>query len=529
MICDPAAMPAVAATPGGGRALLGADLVAVAPDRLDTLDPGEGLAALVATAEELQGATRAVRRLRKAGVAVVEVDPGRTPTLRGSDLQVVTTPDGGADLLLPTFDPSVTNPVGWRREPAVTLGVALHRPAGDGRLAGWPAAVADDELLVLAAPELKGNARRAAVGEGQRAVSWDDDAALADRLRRLGALVQDPAWEADARAGLRTALHALAVGTPVVTTAASPAAQLGLPVVAVDDPAALWDTARELVADLDRRERVSVVGRREAQRLHAGPARLARLLDAAGRTAPRPTRLSVVFATNRGAFLEHGLRSILGQSVEDLEVVLCLHGDEVPDPPAGLLEGSGRAFQVHRLPQHLHLGELLNHGIDAATGVHWAKMDDDDWYGRDHLLDLRLALEYSGADLVGKRIDHIYLAPVERTITRRRAAPERDRPHVSGPTLFGRRDLLQRIRFGKLTGPEDSDFQRKLLADGGRIYGTHSLDVVLHRHGGNTWDADGQALLDEAERNVPGLDLTHTASSPGAFVTDGAAAGGSGV
>jgi hypothetical protein len=125
----------------------------------------------------------------------------------------------------------------------------------------------------------------------------------------------------------------------------------------------------------------------------------------------------------------------------------------VPDPPAGLLEDSGRAFQVHRLPQELHLGEMLNHGIDHATGVHWAKMDDDDWYGRDHLLDLRLAMEYSGADLVGKRIDHIYLAPIERTVTRRRAAPERDRPHVSGPTLFGRTDLLQRIRFGKLTGP----------------------------------------------------------------------------
>jgi hypothetical protein len=518
VICDPAAMPPVAATPGGRRALQGADLDAVEPGGLDAVD-ADRVAALLATGEELAGASRAVRRLRKAGVAVVEVDPGRKPTLRGSDLQVVTTPDGGADLLLPTFDPSVTNPVGWRREPAVALGVALHRPTGEGRLPGWPEGAAEDELLVLAAPELKGGARRAAVGEDQRAVSWDDDAALADRLRRLGALVQDPVWEADPRASLRTQLHALAVGTPVVTTASAPAAQLGLPVVAVDDPATLWDTARELAADHDRREQVSVVGRREAQRHHAGPARLARLLEEAGRDVPPPTRLSVVFATNRGAFLEHGLRSILGQSIEDLEVVVLLHGEEVPDPPAGLLEDSGRAFQVHRLPQELHLGEMLNHGIDHATGVHWAKMDDDDWYGRDHLLDLRLAIEYSGADLVGKRIDHIYLAPIERTVTRRRAAPERDRPHVSGPTLFGRTDLLQRIRFGQLTGPEDSDFQRKLLADGGRIYGTHSLDVVLHRHGGNTWDADAQALLDEAERNVEGLDLIRTASSPGAFVT----------
>jgi hypothetical protein len=518
VITDPTALPTVAATPGGRRALAGADLLATDPARLEELDP-ERVAALVATAAELDGATRQVRRLRKAGVAVVEVDPGRRPSLRRTDLQVGTAPGGGiGDLLLPTFDPRVTNPAGWRREPAVAVGVALHRPPGDGGFAGFPAGA--DDVLVLAGPGLGGPARRAAVGADQRAVSWDDDVELADRLRKVGALVADPRWEEEPTESLRTIVHALAVGTPVVTTAAAPAAQLGLPVVAVDGPERLWDTARELAADLDRRERVSVVARRQVQRLHAGPARLARLLEAAGRPVPAPTRISVTFATNRGAFLEHGIRSILGQSIEDLEVIVLLHGPDVPDPPARLLEEGGRAVQVHRLPQELHLGELLNHGIDAATGEHVAKMDDDDWYGRDHLLDLRLAIEYSGADLVGKRIDHIYLAPLERTITRRRAAPERDRPHVSGPTLFGRRDVLARVRFAKLTGPEDSDFQRRLLEQGGRIYGTHSLDVVLHRHGGNTWDADAQALLDEAERDVPGLDLDATASEPGAYLTD---------
>lgn len=516
MITDPAALPTIAATPGGAAVLVGADVQWVDLDGLERLDADQ-VAVLVLTGAELAGATRQVRRLRKAGVAVVEVDPGRRPALRRSDLQVGTTPGGVNDLLLPTFDPRVTNPVGWRREPAVDLGVVLHRPVA-GPLPGWPRDTGD--VIVLAGPELGGPARRAAVGEDQRAVSWDDDVSLADRLRRVGVLVADPDWEQDAASTLRTQLHALAVGTPVVTTASSPAAQLGLPVVAVDGPSQLWSTARELATDLDRRERVSVVGRRQVLSHHAAPARLARLLDAVGRSVPAAPRITVTFATNRGAFLEHGIRSILGQSIEDLELVVLLHGDEVPDPPARLLEGSGRTVQVHRLPVEFHLGELLNHGIDHATGTYVAKMDDDDWYGRDHLLDLRLALEYSGADLVGKRIDHIYLAPLERTVTRRRAAPERDRPHVSGPTLFGRRDTLGRVRFGKLTGPEDSDFQRRLLDEGGRIYGTHGLDVVLHRHGGNTWEADAQALLDEAERDVAGLDLEATASAPGAYITD---------
>jgi hypothetical protein len=507
---EPDDLPPVAATTTAAQVLAGAPVEVVD-------DPGavdaDRVAAFVATGAELADLGRSVRQLRRAGVRLVEVDPGRRPSLRRPDLQVASTPDGRGDLLLPTFDPTVTNPVGWQRDPSVAYVVPLHRPPGP--IAPWPEDVAD-EVVVLAGPDLGGPARRAAVGE-RRAVRAEDDAALADRLRRSAVVVHDPAWETDERAALRTQLHALAVGTPVVTTAAAPAARLGLPVTAVERSAALWSAAAELVADPDQRERTSVVARREVLLHHAGPARLARLLDAAGADTPRTPRLSVVLATNRGAFLEHGIRNVLGQSIEDLELVLCLHGD-VPDPPPGLLDGTHRTVQVHRLPVELHLGEVLNAGADAATGRHVAKMDDDDWYGRDHLTDLRLAIGYSGADMVGKRIDHIYLAPIERTITRRRSQPERDRPHVSGPTLFARRDTIRRVRFGKLTGPEDSDFQRRLLADGGRVYGTHSLDVVLHRHGGNTWDADAESLLDEAERDVEGLDLTGTASAPGAYV-----------
>jgi hypothetical protein len=512
---EPADLPPVAATPGGQRVLAGAPLVPVGG--LADVD-ADAVRAVVVTGSELdEVAARELRQLRRAGVVVIEVDPPRRTALRRTDLQVATAPEGRGDLLLPTFDPMVTNPVGWSRDAPQRYAVPLHRPP-EGELPPWPEELSDD-VAVIAGPDLPPDARRAAIGD-RRSMKVEGDADLADRLRRVQVVVHDPAWETDARASLRTQLHALAKGTPVVTTADAPAAQLGLPVVAVDGPDRLWDAAASLAHDPDRRERVSVVARREVLLRHAGPARLARLLEAAGAEPVTSPRLSVVLATNRGAFLEHGIRNVLGQSIDDLELVLCLHGPDVPDPdPAWFAARPDVAVQVLRLPQELHLGELLNAGADAATGRHVAKMDDDDWYGRDHLTDLRLAIGYSGADLVGKRIDHIYLAPIDRTITRRRSAPERERPHVSGPTLFARRDTIRRIRFAKLTGPEDSDFQRRLLADGGRIYGTHSLDVVLHRHGGNTWDADAEALLAEAERDVAGLDLDGTASAPGAFVT----------
>ena len=43
-------------------------------------------------------------------------------------------------------------------------------------------------------------------------------------------------------------------------------------------------------------------------------------------------------------------------------------------------------------------------------------MDDDDYYSIEHLWDLVLALEYSGADLVGKAAEFVYLEEIDVTL-----------------------------------------------------------------------------------------------------------------
>ena len=55
-----------------------------------------------------------------------------------------------------------------------------------------------------------------------------------------------------------------------------------------------------------------------------------------------------------------------------------------------------------RVDGELTLGDALNAGVEASSGELVTKMDDDDYYSTEHLWDLVLALEYSGADLVGK-------------------------------------------------------------------------------------------------------------------------------
>ncbi|MTV27253.1 glycosyltransferase [Nitriliruptoraceae bacterium ZYF776] len=480
-----------------------------------TADPPADVEVLVTVGDEVVDTRGALRRWRRAGVEVVAIDPTRGPTL-GRGPHAATVELGAADALLPAVDPLVANPVLWRRRAKVPHGTLLHRPTPAAAAAA--AALGDvdaDDWHLLVPDDLTGAARREVLGE-RRAATVRDTADLVDRAKRVRVLLQDPAWDADARRALAGVVAALAAGTPVVTTADHPAARAGLPVVVAEDPRDLRAAAAHLVDDEDERERVSVAARRTVLQQHTGAARLAALRARLGLVdRGHVPRVSVLLATNRPEHVAHAVRSVATQDHPDVELVLLLHGD-APQPPAELDRFPG-PVQVVRVPQERVLGEVLNAGLDVATGDLVAKMDDDDLYGRHHLGDLVLALGYSGADLVGRRIEHVYLRGRDVTVTRARSNVERDRDHVSGPTLLLPTDVARRYRFLPLPRRVDSTLLERLREDDRRVYGTHALDVVLHRHGAHTWDADEDAWLEDAELVTDGLDLARTASTPDSY------------
>ena len=69
------------------------------------------------------------------------------------------------------------------------------------------------------------------------------------------------------------------------------------------------------------------------------------------------------------------------------------------------------------------LGEALQACSDRAEGALVTKMDDDDVYGPEHVWDLVLARQYSGAQVVGKALDWIHLESQDITVFRPTTRP----------------------------------------------------------------------------------------------------------
>jgi hypothetical protein len=343
--------------------------------------------------------------------------------------------------------------------------------------------------------------------EGIVLVTATSDGAAALEARALGSVGVEPlAGYGSERAHARRVLHLLAAGLPTIASSTPT-----LRTMLGDGPAAglltrddeLLDRAAELRDGRDR-EHLGVRVRNAVLSRWSVQAVLAASLQEAG-LAPRPRTTSILLASRRAAHLPAALASVRAQTVAPLELVLVLHGIERPSDR--LLEAvPGRVRTVH-VPREQPLGRALDLGLAEATGDLVAKMDDDDLYGAAHLTDLTQALDYSGADIVGRESNVTYLEDADVTVHRDLDRQERWTSHLPGATMLVRGPVLRRVGWRHVPNAVDTELVRSIVALGGTVYSTHRFGFIRRRHGEHTYRASDRSFR-RGERSVAGLDAS---------------------
>ncbi len=256
--------------------------------------------------------------------------------------------------------------------------------------------------------------------------------------------------------------------------------------------------------DAAARELLGVRMCRAALREHSSWARARRMGE------ERFPPVSILLATRRPRFLSWALANVARQDYPEVELVLALHGEGFTGVEERVAELPHPA-RVLRAPADEPLGAVLNAATEASGGTLLAKMDDDDMYGAEHIWDLVLAREYSGAQLVGKSLEFIYLAASDRTIHRRYEGCERYRTASpgGGALLISRNDLDRAGGWRNLPGGVDVALAEDTLRARGCVYHTSGAGFMLVRHGyrhtWNTEEVSDASLLAGAHRVWPGL------------------------
>lgn len=307
--------------------------------------------------------------------------------------------------------------------------------------------------------------------------------------REVRALREVPGVTFDWRTGtgpldaVRRILHLAAAGVPVV----GPPPAWAAPLLGEGLTQALSEAVD--LTDRLRREEVSVRQRRAALSTHGSRAWRRGLAARHGAQQTVAPTVSVLLASRRPDMLDFALRQVSRQREVEVELVLATHGFEPAAKDLAAFRARGGTVTHVRVDSAVSFGRVLNRAVDAASGDVLVKMDDDDWYGPDFLFDLLLALDYSGADVVGCPPEFTYLAPLDIT-TRSDAPTEVYRPFVAGGTIMTTREVLREVGgFRDTVRYVDANLLAAVTSSGGAVYRAHGLGYMLRRgSSGHTWD-----------------------------------------
>ncbi|MFY1697002.1 MULTISPECIES: glycosyltransferase [unclassified Solwaraspora] len=251
----------------------------------------------------------------------------------------------------------------------------------------------------------------------------------------------------------------------------------------------------------------SVRQRRAALRGHAAGLRLPALATGGLPVLGQPPSVSAILVTRRAELVPVALAAIAAQTYPELEIVLGLHGIDLPEPARRMLSDCGRPFEVVRLPASADFGAALGAVTRRARGTLVTKFDDDDSYGVEHVWDLVLARHYSGAVLVGKGAELVHLEREGVTLRRSSGVPEAYGDVVAGGTmLLAKGDLEAVGGWRPVPRSVDLGLIERLRAAGASVYRTHPLGYLYHRRPtGHTWDPGEAYFVDSAYARWPGV------------------------
>lgn len=305
-----------------------------------------------------------------------------------------------------------------------------------------------------------------------------------------------------------------ACGTPVVS-APSEAIDIFFPgggVVQAESEQEAYDSVRALVRSAELRDRLTAVGQREIWLRHTYTHRVNQILSDTGLGHKRsvPPAVSAMISTNRPQQLAHVLGAMSSQQGVDLEVLLLCHGFDLSCGEKADLEREYGPIRWLRADTSTPLGECYNILARAASGRVVAKIDDDDLYGPYYLFEALAAMDYAGADIVGKGAHYVYLQDQDATVLRFPEGEHKYRDFVSGPTIVAKRSAVLENPFEQVWRGEDTSFLRNARDNGAVIFSSNRFGFIQVRSGkGHTWSIEDREILATGRLFSYGLASNH--------------------
>lgn len=192
--------------------------------------------------------------------------------------------------------------------------------------------------------------------------------------------------------------------------------------------------------------------------------------------------VSLILVTNKKRFIDNIFLNYKRFHYDKKELIIILNKNELDPADYIRKAGTDDTIHVYQLDQDTSLGLCMNFGISKSRYDFVAKIDDDDYYGPNYLLDQMNIFHKQDVEVVVKSRRLIFFES-DQTLQIYRGRGENELVlGGGGGTILAKKSIFDTIHFQDLSLAEDDAFFFDCERAGFKVYAGNKFNYVYNRY-----------------------------------------------
>ncbi|MTK13376.1 MAG: glycosyltransferase [Clostridiaceae bacterium] len=215
--------------------------------------------------------------------------------------------------------------------------------------------------------------------------------------------------------------------------------------------------------------------------------------------------VSIIVPTNKSKYINNIFKNYTRSNYPYIELIIILNNNKLNINDYKIKSLGLENVRIFQLDESYTLGECLNFGVEQSRYNYISKMDDDDYYGANYLIDLMNVFNYTDAQVTGKMSHFVYFEATNTLSIREQNNENRYVDFLSGNTILFKKDIFEKVKFKKLNCGEDVQFSTDCITAGIKIYSADKYNYIYMKHRDlidHTWQVSSEDLIKDYCMNL---------------------------
>lgn len=207
--------------------------------------------------------------------------------------------------------------------------------------------------------------------------------------------------------------------------------------------------------------------------------------------------VSMIVSTNKIKYIKNIFTNYLRCNYANKELIIILNNNKLNIDDYNKEAEKYKNIRVYQLDEDISLGYCMNYGVEVSKYNYLAKIDDDDYYGENYILDAVNTFRYTDADVIGKASYFVYYEKYNSIGIMNANYNDKYTPYIAGSTFVIKRKVFEKVKFRDMSLSEDSYFISDCVKANINIYSGHRYNYVYIRHrelSDHTWKIETRSL-----------------------------------